>query len=141
MKSKVFVLVTDGKKGLVLSQGFSLGSLPNETFWPQGKRPQRQNWPFAILSHCLYGQKPKLVLEKRQRAFGLPANASWYVAIIEEIELEDLYKRAKSQRTWWFRYADAKIPWTIKLVSLADFRSSCDANSAHCAEAYLESLK
>ena len=139
MKSKLFILVTDNTRGLVVQQGSGLFFLPKESMWPIGLRPKRQNWPLAILGHALYGQKVKLKLIKRTRAFGLPANTAWYSSVVDESEFDNILNYCRTQKKWWFRYANATVPWTIKGVALKDFRTVCDAESAHCAEAHIAS--
>lgn len=143
MKSKLCIFVTDGNRALVVQRQDRLFTLPNETLWPAGLRPRRQNWPIAILMHACYNSYTKArsndwpALVKQKRAFGLSADTSWYASLVEPRVLDVLVSNSKASKMWWFRYADAKPPWTLKIVNLDDFKDQCDAQSAHCALAFL----
>ena len=143
MKSKLCILLTDGTRALVVQRQDRLLTLPNETLWPAGLRPRRQNWPLAILMHTCYSSYSKArskewpPIVKQKRAFGLSADTSWYACSVDPSFLDLLVANAKTSKLWWFRYADAKPPWTLKIVKLDDFKDQCDAQSAHCALAFL----
>ena len=138
MKSKISILVTDGQRALVFHRDGKLPSVPNESLWPAGRRPKRVNWPLAILMHLTYGSKkewPKI--EKQKRAFGLSSDTSWYLCTISAEDLDQALAATKSARMWWFRYGEAKPPWTLKILNLSEMKDSCDAVSGHISLAFL----
>jgi len=141
MKSKVSVLVTDGERALIVQRPGKLPFLPNESLWPAGRRPKRQNWALAILMHSTYAPFTKVhdwpLLEKQKRAFGVSTDTSWYLCTVSAEYLDAVVDKSKAAKMWWFRYGDAKPPWTLKIVNLVSMKDECDAKSAHISLAFL----
>jgi hypothetical protein len=139
----IFILVTDGLRALVVNDS-SVGqtSLPSQRQWPNSLRPSKNHWPLNLIRHVTYHVPfdwPDY--KKQKKAFGMPEDSAWFLIELNAQQLDHIQKETKKVCAWFFRYASAKVPWTLKLLDFTslDFsKSSCEAMSAHCLRSYLE---
>lgn len=145
MKS-IFLLVTDGSRAMMIHDPI-LGNdylLPSHQQWPKTLKPSKNEWPLHLVKHVTYNipfQWPEY--QKQKKTFGMPEHSSWFLFSITQPDFDYLLRETKKVSQWFFRYANASIPWTIKSFDLTilNGKTNCDAMSAHCLRAYLEKIK
>ena len=133
----MYVLVTDGTRGIAVVKNSKL-ELPSYKEWPIHKKVPNTNWPQKLMSHILYDsiyEWPRPI--KPKKTFGLPDKTSWTIFKISPDCFTDLAKQAKNTSLWFFRNANAKVPWTLKFLKLSSLKDLLDPIGCHCIREFL----
>jgi hypothetical protein len=133
----MYVLVTDGNRAIATLKNSKL-ELPSHKEWPVHKAQPKINWPQKLIAHVLYGNSfawPKPI--KPKKTFGLPEKTSWAIFKIDKQDFTKLAKQAKSSAQWFFRNANAKVPWTLKFMKLSSLKDLLDPIGCHCIREFL----
>lgn len=135
------LLITDGTRVLLIQDSTGL-ALPSQRQWPVTLKPPKNNWPLALARHISFNcvqEWPEY--QKQKRAFGMPDESLWYVFLIGPTNLDAIVHQTKKTSEWFFRYASARIPWSLKIADLHSIianKLSCEVMSAHCIREYLQ---
>lgn len=141
----LYVLVTDGKRCIVVEDAEVGGlMLPCHRQWPIGRKPLRNQWPAALLSHVLFGstaaEQVSYTRPRGQRPFGMPEDHTWALCSWSPAQLDSAVDAALAARRWWHSHGHAKAPWTLKLADLDKAEKQCSMASAACIKAFVADL-
>lgn len=114
--------------------------LPSQRQWPVSLRPRKNQWPLALLRHITFNSIINWPdYQKQKKAFGMPEDSSWYLFSITKEVFDSVLLQSKKSSEWFFRYASAKVPWTLKALDFNSITSNtCEVMSAHCIREYIQ---
>ena len=121
---KLYLFITDNVDVIVVSDT-SLDTkqleLPSYKQWPVQKEHQHNNFALALARHVTFDigiEWPEII--KPKRAFGLEKHSKWVIFKVDSVH--PIVEKTNCTSKWFYRYANAKIPWTLRAIKLIDFK-------------------